>query len=154
MTTLVITFLVLAFVLFFLEIFAPGGILGLFGAISLVVAAILAYDSMGLLGSAGILIGGTIAGFVLFFMEIKLLAKSHFAKEFQHSDRQTAQTASVGRSELVGQQGRALTTMAPSGRVIIGNEVFEAVSNSGLISKNATVEVVRSEHLKIIVKEI
>ena len=154
MTTLVITFIVLALVLFFLEIFAPGGILGLFGAISLVVAAILAYETMGLLGSAGILIGGTLVGFALFFLEIKLLAKSPFAKEFQHSGQQTAQTSAVGRPDLVGQKGKALTTMAPTGKVSIANEVFEAASNSGLISKNDTIEVVRSEHSKIIVKEI
>lgn len=154
MTALVITFLVLALVLFFLEIFAPGGILGLFGALSLLVAAILAYDTLGVLGSAGILIGGTVLGFGLFFLEIRLLAKSPFRKEFQHSHRQMAQTKAVGRPELVGKTGIVLTTMAPSGKVKIDNEIFEAASNSGLINKNAAIEVVRSEHLKLIVKEI
>ena len=154
MTPLVTTFLVLAFVLFFLEIFAPGGILGLFGAISLVAASILAYETLGIMGSAGILVGGTVLALILFFLEVKLLAKSRFGNEFQHSDRQTEKTVSVGRPDLVGKTGTALTTMAPTGKVRILDEVFEAASNSGLINQNASVEVVRSEHLKLIVKEI
>ncbi|MCZ6674208.1 MAG: hypothetical protein O7C75_14860 [Verrucomicrobia bacterium] len=154
MPSLVLTFLILALVLFFLEIFAPGGILGVFGAISLVVASILAYETMGILGSAGVLIGGAVLGFGLFFLEIKLLVKSPFGKQFQHSGRQKAQTSSVGRPGLVGMKGTALTTMAPSGKVSIAKEVFEAASIGGLINKNAIIEVVRSEHLKLIVKEI
>ena len=154
MTTLVLTFIILAFVLFFLELFAPGGILGLMGVISLVAASILAYETMGIIGSAGILVGGTVIAIALFFLEIKLLKVSPFAKDFMHGDRQTAQTRAVGRPELVGKQGTALTTMAPSGKVNVGNEIFDAASNSGLIKKNATVEVLRSEHLTLIVKEI
>jgi membrane-bound serine protease (ClpP class) len=90
----------------------------------------------------------------LFFLEIKLLANSRFGKQFQHHDRQMAQTPSVGRPELVGKRGITLTTMAPSGKVKLENEIFEAASLGGLINKDATVEVVRSEHLKLTVKEI
>ena len=154
MTTTVISLLIFAFILFFLELFAPGGILGLIGVISLVAASIMAYETMGILGSAGILLGGVLIGLALFFIEIKLLKNSPFRKDFQHDNCQIAQTNPVGRAELVGQKGIALTTMAPSGKVNVENEVFEAASNSGLIKKNATVEVVRSEHLKLIVKEI
>lgn len=154
MTTTVIFLLIFAFILFFLELFAPGGILGLLGVISLVGSSIMAYETLGILGSAAILLGGLLLGLALFFIEIKLLKVSPFRKDFQHADRQTAKTNPVGRPELVGQQGVALTTMAPSGKVNVENEVFEAASNGGLIKKSTTVEVVRSEHLKLIVKEI
>lgn len=154
MDSLVITLIVLAFVLFFLEIFAPGGILAVFGGISLIAAAILAYEDLGILGSSGILLGGTILGFAMFFLELRLLEKSPFAKQFIHGNQQKAQTVPVGRPELVGKTGLALTTMAPSGKVRIENEIFEAASLGGLIDRNATVEVVRSEHLKLVVKEI
>lgn len=154
MTSVVITLIVLALVLFFLEIFAPGGILGVIGAVSLIAASILAYEDLGILGSAGILVGGTVLGLLMFFLEVRLLAKSPFGKQFIHSAQQTAKTIPVGRPELAGKKGTALTTMAPSGKVKIDNEIFEAASISGLIKKDASVEVVRSEHLKLIVKEI
>lgn len=154
MTSIVITCIILAFVLFFLEIFAPGGILAVLGGISLIAASVLAYEDLGILGSTGILLGGSALGFGMFFVEIKLLAKSPFGKEFLHSDRQMSQTPSVGRPELVGKTGVSITQMTPSGKVKIENEVFEAASLSGLIEKNATVEVVRSEHLKLVVKEL
>lgn len=154
MTTLVIALIVIAFLLFFLEVFAPGGVLGLLGACSLIAASVLAYDTLGFVGSAAILIGGGFAAFVLFFVQIKLMAKSKFGRSIQHQDQQLAQTNPVGRDDLVGKTGIALTTMAPSGRVKIDNETFEAASNSGLINKQATVEVVRSEHLKLIVREL
>ena len=154
MTTLIVTLIIAAFLLFFLEVFAPGGVLGLFGACSLIAASVLAYDTMGIVGSVSILLGGTFAACALFFIQIKLLAKSRFGRTIQHKDQQRAQTSPVGREDLIGKIGTALTTMAPSGRVKIANETFEAASNSGLIDKNATIEVVRSEHLKLIVREI
>lgn len=154
MTSLVITLIVVAFLLFFLEVFAPGGVLGLLGACSLIAASILAYEPLGFVGSAAILAGGGLLAFALFFIQIKLMAKSRFGRTIQHRQQQKSQTTPVGRDNLVGQKGTALTTMAPSGRVKIANETFEAASNSGLINKNATIEVVRSEHLKLIVREI
>ena len=154
MTSLVIALIIIAFILFFLEVFAPGGVLGLLGACALIAASVLAYDTLGFVGSAAILVGGGLLAFILFFIQIKLLAKSKFGRSIQHHDQQRAQTTPVGREDLVGKTGTALTTMAPSGKVKIANETFEAASNSGLINKNATVEVVRSEHLKLIVREI
>ncbi|QXD24121.1 hypothetical protein F7C95_19810 [Opitutia bacterium ISCC 51] len=154
MTTIIVTLIIVSFILFFMEVFAPGGVLGFFGACALIAAAVLAYDTMGLFGSISILVGGTLAAIALFFIQIKLLAKSRFGRTIQHKDQQRAQTSPVGRNNLIGKTGIALTTMAPSGRVKIANETFEAASNSGLIDKNATVEVVRSEHLKLIVREI
>ena len=154
MTTLVTTLIIIAFLFFFLEIFAPGGILGFMGACSLIAAAVVAYDTMGIVGSVSIIAGGIIVGFILFFVEINLLTKTKFGKRIQHHQQQTAQTAPVGRDELVGKTGTVLTRMAPTGKIKIDNETFEAASNSGLINKDATIEVVRSEHLKLIVKEI
>ena len=128
--------------------------MGLLGACSLIAASVLAYETMGILGSTAILVGGGLLAFALFFIQIKLMAKSKFGRTIQHRDQQRAQTKPVGRDDLVGKTGTALTTMAPSGKVKIAHETFEAASNSGLINKNATVEVVRSEHLKLIVREI
>ncbi|MCB1121467.1 MAG: hypothetical protein KJT03_07960 [Verrucomicrobiae bacterium] len=127
--------------------------LGFLGAVALVAAAVLAYDTIGIYGSIGILMGGCIAAIILFFLEIQLLSKTRFGRSVQHKSSQPAQTKPVGRADLVGKSGIALTTMAPSGKVRIANETFEAASIGGLINKNATVEVVRSEHLKLIVKE-
>lgn len=154
MITYVVALIVVALLLFFMEIFAPGGILGAMGAIALIFAAVLAYEDWGMLGSAGILLGGTVAGVLLFFLEIRLLARSPFGKQFQHRQTQKAQTKPVGREDLAGKRGRVLTTMAPSGKVMIDNQTFEAASEGGLIKQDATVVVVRSEHLKLIVKEI
>jgi membrane-bound ClpP family serine protease len=154
MTSIVITCIIVAFVFFFLEIFAPGGILAVLGGVSLIAASVLAYEDLGIIGSTAILLGGSVLGFGMFFVEVKLLAKSPYGKEFLHSDRQMAKTPSVGRPDLVGKTGVSLTKMAPSGKVKIDNEIFEAASSSGLIEQGATVEVIRAEHLKLVVKEL
>ena len=154
MITYVLALIIAALALFFLEIFVPGGILGALGALALIVAAILAYQDWGMLGSIGILLGGAVVGVALFFLEIRLLARSPIGKQFQHRQTQKAQTKPVGREDLTGKQGTVLTTMAPSGKVMIDNKTFEAASEGGLIKQGALVVVVRSEHLKLIVKEI
>jgi len=53
---------------------------------------------------------------------------------------------------LVGQTGKAMTVLRPSGKVIIDNEVYDAVSNQGFIDRGTTVTVVKFENMQIYVE--
>jgi membrane-bound serine protease (ClpP class) len=53
--------------------------------------------------------------------------------------------------ELVGKTGRAVTFLRPAGKVEIGEEIYDAVSEFGLIDKDAEVKVVRFENSQLVV---
>jgi len=146
--------LFMALVLFFLEIFAPGGILALIGGILIVVAAVMAYAPYGLFSSVMIILGGSLVGLLFFFIEIKLLARTPLAKVLFHQGRQTQQAKQEGTPEMIGKRGNTLTTLAPSGRVSIEGKTFDATSLGGLIKKGSAIEVVRIETYNLIVKEL
>ena len=55
---------------------------------------------------------------------------------------------------LVGLYGTAATPLVPSGRVRIGNEFYDVVSDGDLIEKNQSIEVVKVVGYKIVVKRV
>jgi len=146
--------LLIALVLFFLEIFTPGGILAAIGGILIIAASVMAFGQFGIMASILIIFGGGIAGILLFFVEIKLLAKSPFGRIIRHDSRQTEKAKPVGSMDLIGKQGSTLTTLAPSGRVSIDGKTFDATSLGSLIKKGSSIEVVRTETYNLIVKEL
>jgi len=65
-----------------------------------------------------------------------------------------AESGSVDREvhNLVGKTGKAMTVLRPSGKVIIDNEVYDAVSNQGFIDSGTTVTVVKFENMQVYVE--
>jgi membrane-bound serine protease (ClpP class) len=52
---------------------------------------------------------------------------------------------------LVGKKGRAATFLRPAGKVEIDDEVYDAVSEFGVIEKDTNVKVVRFENSQLVV---
>ncbi|MDR1103175.1 MAG: nodulation protein NfeD [Tannerella sp.] len=56
-------------------------------------------------------------------------------------------------SGLVGREGTAVTVLRPSGKVMIEDEWYDGVSESGFIEKGASIRVVRFENAQVYVEE-
>jgi len=54
-------------------------------------------------------------------------------------------------NELVGKIGRAVTFLRPAGKVEIEDEVYDAISEFGLIDKDAEIKVIRFENSQLVV---
>jgi membrane-bound serine protease (ClpP class) len=143
-----IIFLVIAFVLFILDIKAPThGALTTAGVASFIVGALVLFNSPGtpqfqrvsvpLVISMGVFLG------LLFFGMLLLALRA------QHNPVQT------GRESLFGKTGTALTPVGEAGQVQLGSELWSAekTSESEKISKGDSVEVVEVRGLKLIVKK-
>lgn len=144
----------LGLVLLFFEVFIPGGVLGAVGAILMFVGAGLTFSNFGLgAGALATLLAFVLIGLML-YVELFLLAKTRLGRRMfldrSISDRSQPPPAS---SEIVGQLGEALTTLAPTGMVLVGGRNYEAASQSGLLPKGATVRVVRVETFRLIVSQ-
>ncbi|MDR1632810.1 MAG: nodulation protein NfeD [Dysgonamonadaceae bacterium] len=62
-------------------------------------------------------------------------------------------SASVNPKEhgLVGKTATAMTVLRPSGKIMIDNEVYDAVSNQGFIEAGKTVKIVKFENMQLYV---
>ncbi|MBI9063203.1 MAG: NfeD family protein, partial [Marinilabiliaceae bacterium] len=84
------------------------------------------------------------------YLSKKLLTSSTFAAKIA---LQTTQDSSLGYisvesalGELVGQTGTAYTVLRPSGKIMIDDEVYDAVAETGYINKGVEIQVSRFLH--------
>ncbi len=153
MLTIVFLF-ALALILFFLEIFVPGGVLAILGVVMLIAACAYGYiDYGGTTAMVIFCISGTLA-LIMFFVEIWLIQHKRFGK-FIRLDKTISGSSlepQAKAEEIVGKKGEALTKMAPTGMILVDGKKYEAFSQSGLLEEATPVEVVRVDNFRIIVK--
>ncbi|WOO42470.1 NfeD family protein [Rubellicoccus peritrichatus] len=148
----IIGLIVLAFVLLFLEIFVPGGLLGMLAAACILGAGYIAFTEYGLAIATFITVGSIALACLMFFIEIKLLKAS--GRYISVDNKITSSSVKrADASAIVGKCGVALTTLSPGGKVRVEGKDYEASSISGLLKKGQSIEVVRVEAFKIIIKK-
>ena len=91
-------------------------------------------------------------GFVLMiWLSNKIGTKGMFRKVALHKDLEDAHS-SPSLTPLIGKEGTAFTVLRPSGKVMIDNELYDGVSDSGFIEKGTKVKVVRFENAQVYVE--
>lgn len=150
--TLLIGLLITAFVLFFFEIFLPGGILAILGGLFLLGASVLAYTEYGVLWAVLVFIFGLIGAFVMFFLEIRFISSTRFGEQLSLKQAVTAKLNPKADEKLVGEEGVTLTTLAPTGKVSVHGVTHTATAQSGFLEKGTPVTILRSETFKLIVE--
>jgi len=144
----------LAFGLMVVEIFVPGGILGILGALSLVAACVFAFNafgpSLGMLVSV-LLMAGTLAAFMGWLV---ILPKTRMGKRMAlDTDLKDSKSAPEGEN-WVGQRGVAETDLRPSGYARIGGKRLDVVALRDYVEQGTTVEVIESHGMRIVVKAV
>jgi membrane-bound ClpP family serine protease len=138
--------------LFWLEMFLPGGLVGLAGFVALVAGITLTFQihgpAVGALSSVAILV-------------ISVLLVRHWMKTFQRSyfgSRMTNREAS-GRNDFVeetrnltGSCGVAISRLQPGGKGLFGDRQLDVVSQLGSIEAGAPIEIIRVEGIAIFVR--
>ncbi len=71
-----------------------------------------------------------------------------------HPKEEGFTSASAEYSKMVGKTGVAHTKLRPAGKVVVENDVFDAVAEIGFIDKNKNVKVVGYQNSQLIVKQI
>lgn len=149
--TLIIGLVITAFVLFFFEIFVPGGVLAVLGGIMLLAASVVTYNEFGLAWAVTLLCLGLIGAVIMFFLEIRFISHTRFGKQLSLKSTISTRLNPVADENLVGQDGTTLTILAPSGRVGINGKPYTASARSGFLEKGVPVRVIRAETFKLIV---
>ena len=141
-------FLILAFVLFILDIKAPShGALTVAGVGSLIIGALVLFNSPGTPNfervSVPLVVGSSLATAAGFFLVVMIAIRVQKAPII------------TGQESLVGQVGVARSLINPRGNVQVGSELWSAVLAEGAapVSADERVTVVRAEGVHLVVQK-
>jgi membrane-bound serine protease (ClpP class) len=153
MTTIVILFLA-GVLLLSLEIFLPGGILGVLGALVMLGAVALAFRDFGAVGGMIALAVGLVLGTATVIGEFVILPKTKWGQRMYLSAAVTGVAgAQPGGAELIGRPCEAVTVLAPSGMVLLDGRKHEAFCRDGYAERGATLIVRGSDNFRLIVSK-
>ncbi len=152
MTAIIILFLA-GILLLALEVFVPGAVLGIMGAVAILAGAGVAFAVYGAtggmvaLGTAIVLLGATL------YIEFVWLPKSRLAKALSMTTtvEGTSQGPVAALEEVLDQQAETVTPLAPSGYVSLKGRRYEAFSQSGFLAKGVAVRVTGLDNFRLLV---
>lgn len=135
------------------EVFVPGAILGVIGGAAMVVGCVLSFQQFGPMGGliatavAVALLGATL------YIELVWLPRSRFGKRLvvQGASDATSQPPLAQLDAVLGKTAEAVTTLAPSGYVLVEGRRYEAFCQSGHVAKGATLRVTGLDNFRLIV---
>jgi membrane-bound serine protease (ClpP class) len=136
--------IILAFILFILEIYVTSfGLLSLGGIASLLLGSLMLFRGGGMgMGIAWSVLIPSVVIISLFFLGVAaLVVRSHMRRSIS------------GSTGLLGEQGVAYTDLKPEGQVFVHGEYWQAVSDEPVAAGDA-VEVVKVINLKLYVRPI
>ncbi|MBL3646456.1 MULTISPECIES: NfeD family protein [unclassified Bacillus (in: firmicutes)] len=143
-------------ILILLEIFLPGGIIGLLGLGAIIASLFLAAGSFTVM-AISLLIASAVS-ITAFILLTRVLGKRmKFFKKFVLNDSTNTESGYVSnqtRTDLIGKVGVTFTQLRPAGTVIIEDERLDVVSEGSFTEKDKKVKVVKVEGSRIVVREI
>jgi membrane-bound serine protease (ClpP class) len=148
--------LILGVIFVIAEFFVPGGILGIIGGLAILASLFIATDNimhlaMSLLIALAVSVTVSIIMIKFFGKKISLFHKI-ILKDSTNTEK--GYVSNKTRTDLIGKTGYSLTMLRPSGTAIIDQERVDVVTEGGFIEANKPIIVVKSEGVRVVVREI
>lgn len=149
---IILLLFLLGLVFLFFEVFTPGPIFGILGALTLIGGVAVAFTNYG--GEAGLLamVSALVAVAGTLYAELVWLPKTRFAQRLSVRAISGAAAPPPARlEEVIGKPAEALTTLAPSGYVLVEGRRYEAFSQSGHVARGERLSVTGLDNFRLIV---
>lgn len=139
-----------------LELFLPGGIVGIIGFMAIIASFFLAAGDVEHMAIA-ILIA-LIAGFIASVILIKVFGKKMTAFNriilTDSTNTESGYVSNINRHDLVGKVGVLVTDLRPSGTLSLEGERIDVVSEGSFVTKGTHVKVIKTEGSRIVVRPL
>jgi membrane-bound serine protease (ClpP class) len=150
-----IVFLIGGIILIILELFLPGGILGILGLIAIIGSFFFAsYDLTHMAISLAI---ATVLTVILAIILYKFVGYRGTLGKIILKDATSADkgyNSFHDRKHLLGLEGEALTDLRPSGTAVIAEDRIDVVTEGSYIASGSKVKIIKLEGARVIVREI
>jgi membrane-bound ClpP family serine protease len=153
MTAILLLF-VLGVALLAADVFASSFILAICGAAAMFSGCALAYRHFGPFAAGGagaaalILLAGTI------YFELVVLPRTRAGRGLVVESTSGGPSPVVATADVVGKPAEALTTLAPSGYVLVDGRRYVAFSPCGHVQRGAALRVVGLDNFRVIVTKV
>lgn len=137
------------------EIFLPGGVLGVFAVLCLIVSIIAAFASPLFTNQQALLMAFGILALSVISMVLwmKLFPKTKAGGKLTlKTDLADAKAQEPGLDELIGKEGVAVTDLKPSGIAMIDNHRIDVITQGEMIDKGKPIFVIDVNANRVIVK--
>lgn len=135
------------------EVFLPGAVAGIIGGLALLAGSVLSFRTYGV--SGGLVASGGALGLLVItlYAELVWLPKTAWGKRLVVQARIDGQSQppQAELSEVLNKPAEALTTLAPSGYVLVEGRRYEAYCRSGLVPKGTALRVTGLDNFRLIV---
>ena len=147
----IVGLLALGYILLFLEVFVPGGVLGVLGALAMIYACYLAFGLSAAWGVAAVGLSLVVAA-----VAVRLVVRSRIGRKLVLEDRGVRdwKAAEGGLEALVGREGRTLTTLRPAGMAEIDDHRIDVVADSEFLAAGVAVRVCEVEGNRVVVEAL
>lgn len=147
---------VIGLILVAAEFFVPGGIVGILGGVLILGSLLFAGESVVHMAYS-ILIAMVIAVIGMVILMKFFGKKLHMFNRLVLKDATTTEegyVSNTNRIELIGKQGKSMTPLRPAGTVVLGGERIDVVTEGSYVDAGKTVEIIKVEGSRIVVREI
>lgn len=144
--------LMAGFVLIGMEIFIPGGIIGIFGSVAWISAAVVGWrnfpDPWNMISAFSLLI----VGLLTFVIWIRYFPKSRVGKSLSLSESTAAYKSHNVTDLPVGTVGEAVSTLRPSGIAKFDGKRLDVVADGEWIEDGETVKIssISNGHISVV----
>ncbi len=135
------------------EVFMPGAVLGIIGALCMAAGCVISFIQFGTGGGTAATVLALALLSLTLYIELVWLPKTRFGKKLivQSTISATSQPALADKENVVGKTAEAVTALVPSGYVLVEGRRYEAFSPSGHIGKGAQLRVTGLDNFRLIV---
>ncbi|MFH0908431.1 MAG: NfeD family protein [bacterium] len=148
-------FVVLGLMLIGIEVFVPGGIIGLFGGLFLFAAAVTAFYAFGPQAGFFAAIALVFGTGVFLFLWLKIFPGTRVGRLLTlQTDGKSFKSATGEANRFLDKQGVAQSSLRPAGIAVIDGQRIDVVAESGYIASGAQVRVILVEGNRIVVREM
>ena len=146
--------IVCAILLFAVESFIPGGILGAFGIIALIAATIIGYQAFEPYGTV-VAIAIAVTAIVMFILWLRILPRTWIAKKLTiNKDLSDSHATDDRLNNLIGLTGPALCKLHPGGFAKIDGRKIDVITQGEMVEQGTTVKVIEIEGNRVVVTEL
>jgi membrane-bound serine protease (ClpP class) len=154
MWSLLLILLGAGFFMLILEMFLPGMVMGVLGALSVIAGIFYAYIAFDFNVGNTVLVGAMLGSLVLFLVWMKIFPHSPVGKALTLKSSLGAGSAMANRSGLIGRRGKALSYLRPAGTAVFDQDRVDVVAETNLIEAGSEIEVVKVEGVRVVVRRI
>jgi len=148
--------ILIGYLLLFVELFFPGGIVGLLGGILILAGVVICWQKYGMAYALPLAIACSFGGLAFFILWAKYFPTSRMGQQFNLSaavSKEKGYTAQdPGLVSLIGKRGVAQTELRPSGIAVVDGKRLDVISEGGFVSKGTSVAISEVASNRIVVR--